>query len=197
MRRQLTHPFLLACAVAATLALPGRASADMVTNGGFETGDFSGWTQIGNIDFNGVSCPGVGNALAGNCDAYFGPVGSTGGIVQTLSTVVGQTVLISFDYAGDGGAPGSFQVDFGGQTLLAQTNASAVTQSYSFSAVATATTSDLRFLFRDDSGFMTIDNVQVAAVPEPASLALFGVGLAVLVARRGRARTEASAGCPA
>ena len=47
MRKQFLFPCLLACAVASALALPGRASANMVTNGGFESGGLDGWTQIG------------------------------------------------------------------------------------------------------------------------------------------------------
>lgn len=193
MRQQFLFPCLLACAVAAAVALPGRASATtVVTNGGFETGDFTGWTQIGNSDFNGVTCPGAGSVPEGSCQAFFGPYGSTGGIEQTLTTAIGQAYVISFDYAGDGGTPGSFEVDFGGQVLLAQADAPAATQTYSFSVIATTATTNLTFQFRDDTGFMLLDNVQAAAVPEPASVALMGIGLAGLVARRLRSKREVS-----
>jgi hypothetical protein len=192
MRQPFVFPSLLACAVACSLALPGRASANIVINGGFETGDFSGWTQIGNTDFTGVTCAGVGSAPEGSCAAFFGPGGSTGGIQQTLGTVIGQGVVISFDYHGDGGLPGYFEVDFGGQVLLAQTNALAATHTYTFNAIATTATTNLTFLFRDDTGFMSLDNVQAAAVPEPGSLALMGIGLAGLVAWRKRSGREMS-----
>src|SRR5882724_10870417 len=71
----------------AVVAGPGNA-VELVTNGSFETGDFTGWTQVGNTGFGGVECPGAPFAGPGdgNCDAFFGPVGSTGGITQTLNT---------------------------------------------------------------------------------------------------------------
>jgi hypothetical protein len=162
----------------------------MVSNGGFEAGDFTGWTQVGNSDFNGVTCPGVGSVPEGSCEAFFSPIGSTGGIQQTLNTVVGQNVDISFDYISDG-TPGYFEVDFGGQVLLALTDAPATSQTYSFSTIATSASTDLTFLFQDDSGIMMVDNV-IAAVPEPTNVALMGIGLVGLIARRWRGRREVS-----
>jgi hypothetical protein len=43
----------IACA---TLSMTDSAKAmNLVTNGGFETGNFTGWTQSGNTNFTGVS----------------------------------------------------------------------------------------------------------------------------------------------
>jgi hypothetical protein len=58
----------LAIAVAALLAAPGLASAAIVTNGGFETGDFSGWQ--------------VNSTLGGDWEVYTG----------TLTPVLGNPV---------------------------------------------------------------------------------------------------------
>src|SRR6266850_8015712 len=85
-------------------------AAELVTNGSFETGDFTGWTLSGNTGFTGVECPGAPFAGPGdgNCDAFFGPVGSTGGITQTLNTQAGRFYNITFDFRPDGGTPSSF-----------------------------------------------------------------------------------------
>lgn len=40
---------------------PAYAAANLVTNGSFETGDFSGWTQVRNTGLSGVFCPGAGS----------------------------------------------------------------------------------------------------------------------------------------
>ena len=60
---------LVLCATALVFCNPARA--DLVTNGGFETGSFSGWTGTGNTVFNGVTCPGPGATVhGGNCAAF-------------------------------------------------------------------------------------------------------------------------------
>jgi hypothetical protein len=128
----------------------------------------------------------------GNCGAFFGPVGSLGGIQQTIATVPGWQYSISFAFSGDGGLPSQFLVGFGTQTLLNLTNASTATtgfQTFTFGALATGPSTLLTFNFRDDPGFMELDNVAVTAVPEPETYALMLAGIgALLGARRFRRR---------
>lgn len=187
LQTSLSRTISRAIAVAALAALSGPASAsgvNLVTNGGFETGNFTGWTPIGATGFNGVQCPGVG-ALQGSCDAFFGPIGSLGGIQQTLATTAGAQYFISFIFNSDGGTPGNFIVDFGGQNLLNLVNPpSAGNQTFAFNAIATAASTVLKFQFRDDPGFVLLDGVQV--IPEPASLGLVSLALLGLAASRRR-----------
>lgn len=189
---------LSAAMVVASFGIAVPAQAQLVTNGGFETGNFTGWTGVGNTTFNGVQCPGPGaNVDQGNCSSFFGPVGSTGGITQTLSTTSGNPYTVYFSLLTDGGTPSSFLASFGGNTLLSLTNPSASGgfTDYSFLVLATGPSSVLSFSFRDDPGFLLLDSVSVVegAVPEPATWAMMLVGFGAMgfAMRRRRARQVA------
>jgi hypothetical protein len=62
---------LLVVTLAVCVVLPCAAWAGIVTNGGFESGSFSGWTQSGNTEFTSVD-PGAG-ANGSSYFASFGP----------------------------------------------------------------------------------------------------------------------------
>jgi hypothetical protein len=178
-------------ASAALAMVPAVASAaELVTNGGFETGDFTGWTQFGATDNTGVS---TSDVHSGDFAAYFGAVRNTGGITQTLNTVIGQTYTISMWAQGDAGAPNFGSVMFGGQTLVTTTdNPGFPYQLLTYTAVATSALTDLTYTFRHDPAYFYVDDVSVTglagAVPEPASWALMiaGVGVAGGALRRRR-----------
>jgi len=170
----------------------------LVVNGGFESGNFSGWSQHGDTSFTGVSMSAWGGTPnSGDYYAYFGPVTSEGGIFQSLTTVVGETYTIEFALAAEGDAPNSFSFDWGGSTLYSLENASTFNyQTLSFSQVATSASTDLRFNFYHEPWFWYLDDVSVVmaqpphgTVPAPGALALFGLGLACLVGIRRRRRS--------
>ena len=174
-------------AMGLALGISGLTHANLIVNGSFETGDFTGWTLTGNTGFSGVECPGAPFAGPGdgNCDAFFGPVGSNATISQTFATVVGAFYTIVFDFQPDGGTPSFFSAVWDAQPpLIDVTNPPASPyQVLSFDRPATASTTTLSFNFRDDPGFLKLDSVSVS-VPEPGTMALLGIGMAGLWWRR-------------
>src|SRR5262249_13927638 len=119
-------PYIL-CALT-LIALPLQAG--LVTNGDFETGDFTGWTQSGNTTFTGVTgapCPGLPSTadctpFTGSVAAFFGP-STPGTITQNIPTIAG--VLYDLDFFVDlqagfsfPGTPNEFKVQWDGITLI-------------------------------------------------------------------------------
>jgi hypothetical protein len=173
--------FKICVAMISFVALTGKASADLVTNGGFET-SFSGWTTIA---ASSGSIFGVGgNPHSGNHAAFFAgtTVGSYDQIQQTLATVAGQSYDLTFWLAQNilaPGPPNNFQALVGGVLVNNILNAGLFGYTQ-FSDTFTATSSSTVLAFRayDGPSAFSLDDVSVnpnqAAVPEPGSVMLLG-----------------------
>ncbi len=102
--------------LAAALATP--AHANLVLNGGFETGDFTGWTELGDPTYNIVW---AGNPHSGFYAGLSGPVDVLGGISQSIATIAGHSYEVSFWLSSEqslSGIDNSFDFSFGGQSLF-------------------------------------------------------------------------------
>jgi len=179
----------------ASLALTPAAQANSVTNGSFETGNFTGWMLSGNTGFTGVDHGTTGFApgpQSGSFGAFFGPVGSLGFLSQSVATVPGASYNLTFSLARDGLTPNEFQVSWNGNAILDQINLPSFgyTQEGVSNLLATGATTPLQFGFRDDPGYLYLDAVYVGAgaVPEPTTLLLWGATMTGLALARWRRR---------
>jgi len=191
-----TKPQLLLSLLAIPLfcfALHASATpiTNIVTNGGFETGDFTGWTQGGDTSFTGVDSF---SAHSGNFGAFMGPggKGGPGSLSQNLATTVGASYELSFFMYGEndsGGLDGSgfgsvqFQVFWNGVMIFDTTNPPGSYQQFSFiNLTATGTSTQLKFVFENDPSFFHLDDVVagITATTVPDAMSTLWLALPTL-----------------
>ena len=158
------------------------AGSNLLTNGSFETGDFTGWSESGLAEVVNYPFYVYSGAEDGNWYTVLGAVGSDGTLSQSFSDTAGARYTFSFWFASVGDNPSDFSAYWDGTQLLSLTNPNTGVNWTQFSYTMTGTGSDtIQFNFRDDPAWMALDNVVVSqtgpAVPEPSSLLLLGSGL--------------------
>jgi hypothetical protein len=210
--RRLRAVWRVATALAALLTASASSQASLLRNGDFELGSGIGW----DISGSATVVPEAGYFHTGAINHF--PVGfqalnfgggdapATGVVAQTFDTVAGQRYTLDFDYGkyshGAGAQVVQVQVvnlsggqglrDFSVSDPTGSTNLAVVLSPYHSDFTALGSRTRLIFSDRSPTTVSTdgvLDNVVIAAVPEPAGLALMAVGIS-MVGFVGRRRTR-------
>lgn len=207
MFKRMTLPIASALAM---LLMAGSAQAallELVDNGGFETGDFTGWTQFnpGTQSITGVN-PSSGS-FAANADCSTPTGAPCDSLLKSANKGIGvvtpgQAITISFDYRGttgpggvifaelfselDGGGVSKTEL-LGGGPLFPNANpdvwTTAVFNTFLGPDVAGGVTLQLKSSCGAVVGCVAdifFDNASMSVVPVPAAVWLFGSALGLL-----------------
>jgi len=146
-----------------------RIGQNIVSNGGFETGDFSGWnlnatsTRVGNLG---------GLVHSGHYGAGLGQPSTLGYLSQTLPTTAGQTYRLSLWIDNPknphGATPNEFLVQWGGTTIYDGVDLPFSTwTNLQFVVTAAGSGSLLQFGFQDDPYYLGLDDISVIPIAAP------------------------------
>jgi|SRR5579871_5826743 len=180
---------LLFVGLAAAFAT-GAFAQNLVNNPGFETGDLTGWTVNHAGGFSGVGTS-PGSPHSGSYSLYLGATssGDAEDISQSITTVTGAQYLVSFwaydEYGANDPAAG-LNVTFGGNSVFGGIPNPSTYAQYSGTFTATGTSTTLDVNGWETSAYINVDDISVTRVqtPEPASMAVLGLGALALIRRR-------------
>jgi VCBS repeat-containing protein len=136
------------------------AGPTIAVNGGFETGDLTGWISSGvEVDFLGVG------AEFGNYTARL----NGGFLEQNVATTAGQHYSVSFYVSGDPeGGSGGLAVYWDGAQIFSQTEVAGGFTRYTFDVIGDALDPTTQLFFDFGSGLL-LDQVKVEPTPGPAT----------------------------
>lgn len=153
-------------------------ATELVVNGDFENG-MTGWSAPPQVV--ALHLP-----YAGAYSAAFLAAGQLASITQVLSTTEGHQYDLRYYLYSDGELPNQFVATVGGIDFFNQGNIPFQDYTlYDYKFTANSNSTNLSFSGYDNSGALLLDSVSVtdcgAPVPEPGTLALFGLGMAGFV----------------
>jgi VCBS repeat-containing protein len=138
------------------------AGPSVAVNGGFETGDFTGYS------FSGAS---VEALFVGDSFGTYAAALGSGFLEQDVATTAGQHYTLSFYAAGDADTNSeSLSVFWDGAQIFAQTDVALGFTKYTFDVVGDSSdpTTQLFFDFNTDGSGMFLDQISITPTPGPA-----------------------------
>ncbi len=193
----------LAAAALAALSFGASAATNLVGDGSFDATVVNGgsWTTVYSTQgwndpwVTGNAGLEIRNSVAGN--AIDGPnfveldTDQNSTISQTLSTVAGQEYALSFwveDRANTAASTNgvTYTIDGVTNTVVGGTTPTWTRESLTFVASSSSTTLTFAAAGTSDGYGSSLDNVEVSAVPEPATFVLMASGLALFGLSRRR-----------
>jgi VCBS repeat-containing protein len=174
-------------AAATTASMTEDAGPTVIVNGGFESGDLTGWTggthvQVQQYEIGGAF--GHFTTQLGNTQTFITlddgtivGITATETLAQNVATTQGQHYSVSFSLAGDDEGSGSVTVTWGDKTLLTLSNVPGGFITYSFDHALDGSelvggegfSTALHFSYADDGVGMLLDEVSVNAATGPAT----------------------------
>jgi VCBS repeat-containing protein len=138
-------------------------------NGGFETGDLTGWSS------SGVTV--TPTFIGGELGNYAAQISSSGFLKQDVATVAGQHYTLSFFVAGDTESSSTaFKAFWDGAQIAAKTDVTPGFTKFTFDVVGDASdpTTQLFFDFTGNNGTVSVDQMSLSPTPGPATAATDG-----------------------
>jgi trimeric autotransporter adhesin len=157
-----------------------NVTVSLVQNGGFESGDFTGWALVGSTPGSGGIYNGVMNSYWGLLNVHSGSYGAVLGDIQvaslsqTLSTVPGQYYLLSLWLDNPtSGTVQQFNVNWNTNSAATNTLFSIVNPpafswtNLQFLVIATGTNTILQIQAESDPNYFGLDDISVTPIPLP------------------------------
>jgi hypothetical protein len=172
--KRLLLVFLLASMLVFGFGHIASAYTELITNGGFETGDFTGWTLSG--EYSDVMVLNNLPPHSGTWYAYFSGDYGIAYITQDIATIPGAHYSLSFCLAN--GDPdhhvyswNEFLLKWGNSTLADLVDMSEFDYLPSvIDVVAVSTTTALQFGIISNNSYMRLDDVSVVQTSSPVPL---------------------------